>query len=263
MSFSDGLAMKVDRVGVPCVDLVLAVPGLPLRELDWDAGAMHSPSNGAEVLLVHRGREHVVVEDVGDCRSQSPVVLLVRLGVALFIDIELELGREQRRVAQLLRPLVLRDQDLAWRCDDRRAVVIRNVTQHERRAIEPGHAAQRRHVGHDREIAVTLLPVGHLVAGHGIHVHVEREQVVAALDPVLDDVVEKILRLDALPEKATLHVGEGGDDGVDRARFDLLAQVIEREHSGRAAGTARPRAAVCRGQSAVTSSSSSVRTGPV
>ena len=155
--------------------------------------------------------------------------------------------------------------------------MVGDVAQHERRAVEPGDPAQRRHVGDDREVAVAALPVGHLVARDGIHLHVEREQVVAALDAVLDDVVEEVLRLDALAEQPALHVGEGGDDRVDRAVLDLLAQVVERQHAGGPAGAAGAggaallfgaHATVARlgSSSTITRPSSSVsivRTGPV
>ena len=192
----------------------------------------------SQVLLVHRRGEDVVVEDVGDRRSEVLVVLLVGLGVALLVEVELELRRHQRRVAHLGGALVLRDQDLARRGDDRAAVVVGDVADHQRRAVEPGDPAQRRHVGGDREVAVAVLPVGHLVAGDRIHLHVEGEQVVAALDPLLDHLVEEVLDLDPLPEQPPLHVGEGGYDGVDRPRLALLAEVVEREHPGGAARAA-------------------------
>jgi hypothetical protein len=117
--------------------------------------------------------------------------------------------------------------------------VVGDVAEHERRAVEPRDPPQRREVGDDREVPVAALPVGHLVARHRLHLHVEREQVVAALDAVVDDVVEEVLALDAFAEQPPLHVGEGGDDGVDRAVLDLLAQVVDREHArgpARAAG---------------------------
>ena len=149
-----------------------------------------------------------------------------------------------RRVAHLAGALVLGDQHLARRGDDRRPVVVGDVAQHQRRAVEPGDPAQRRHVGDDREVAVAVLPVGHLVARDRVHLHVEREQVVAALDAVLDDVVEEVLDLDALAEQPALHVGEGGDDGVDRPVVGLLAQVVERQHPGGPARAAGPLASV-------------------
>ena len=56
----------------------------------------------------------------------------------------------------------------------------------------------------------------------------------------LDDVIEEVLHLDALAEQPALHVGKGGDDGVDRAVFGLLAQVVERQHPRCPARAARP-----------------------
>ena len=90
-----------DRVGVAHVDLVLAVPGLALRELNRNPGGVHPAADWPQVLLVHRRGEDVVVEDVGDRGGEARVVLLVRLGVALLVEIELEFGGELRRVAHL------------------------------------------------------------------------------------------------------------------------------------------------------------------
>ena len=101
------------------------------------------------------------------------------------------------------------------------AVVVDDVGENQRGAVEPGDPPQRRHVGLDPEVPVAVLPVRHLVAGQRLHVHVEREQVVAALHPVPDHLVEEVLDLDALAEQPPLHVREGGDDGVDRALLGL------------------------------------------
>src|SRR5207248_3533816 len=60
---------------------------------------------------------------------------------------------------------------------------------------------------------------------------VEREQVVAALEPVLGGLLEEELGLDALAEQAALHVGERGDDGVDRPVLDLGSQLFDGQHS--------------------------------
>ena len=133
--------------------------------------------------------------------------------------------------------------------------------------------------GDDPEVAVSLLPVGHLVAGDRIHLHVEREQVVAALDPVVDDLVEEVGDVDPLADEPALHVGEGGHDRVDRARLRLGAQLARatacrRRTPGppgrvtlaigllRAAGDRRRRAASVGGSTASNSASSIVRTGP-
>ena len=225
-----------DRVRVAGVDLVLPVPGLALGELDRDARAVHATPDRPEVLLVHRGGEDVVVEDVRDRRGEVLEVLLPGLGVALLVEVELELGGCVRREAHLLRPLVHGDQDLAGRGDHRVPSWLTTSASTSAVAVEPRDPPQRRHVGLDPEVAVALLPVRHLVAGERLHLHVEREQVVAALDPVAGHLVEEVLDLDALAEEPSLHVGEGGDDGIDRALFARLAEIVEREHAAGAAG---------------------------
>ena len=102
-----------DRVGVAGVDLVLAVPGLALGELDRNSRRVHAAADRPDVLLVPSRGEDVVVEDVGDGRREVCVVLLVRLGVALLVEVELELGRELGRVAHRGGAFVLGDQDLS------------------------------------------------------------------------------------------------------------------------------------------------------
>ena len=229
-----------DGVRVAGVDLVLPVPGLALGELDRDACAVHATADRPEVALVHRGGEDVVVEDVGDRRGEVLEVLLPGLRVALLVEVELELGGGVGREAHLPRTLVHGDQDLAGRGDHRGAVVIDDVGENQRGAVEPRDPPQSRHVRGDPEVPVAVLPVRHLVAGQRLHVHVEREQVVAALHPVPDHLVEEVLDLDALAEQPALHVREGGDDGVDRALLGLIAEIVEGEHAASAAGAAGP-----------------------
>ena len=73
--------------------------------------------------------------------------------------------------------------------------------------------------GREREVAVALLPARDLVARDRLHLHVEREQVVAALDRVLGlDLLDEELAVEPLSEQPALHVGEGDDDRVDRRR---------------------------------------------
>ena len=63
----------------------------------------------------------------------------------------------------------------------------------------------------------------------GVHVHVDREQVVAALGAVLQDVVEEVLRIQPLALQPPLHVGERDDDRVDLTPLDLGTQLVETE----------------------------------
>ena len=42
--------------------------------------------------------------------------------------------------------------------------------------------------------------------------------------------LEKELAVQALAEQPALHVREGDDDGVDRARLDVGSQLVEAQH---------------------------------
>ena len=197
---------------------MLAGPGLALRGLDLHPRGLHPVADLADQRLVVGRGEDVVVEDVRHRRGEVAVVLRVRLRVGLLEDEELELGAELRREAERLRPLHLRLQHLARGGLHRRAVVPDDVGQDQRRRLEPGDAPQRGEVGREPEVAVAALPARHLVAGLGVHLHVEREQVVAALDVVAAvHLREEELGVQALAHQAALHVGEGDDHRVDLA----------------------------------------------
>ena len=156
----------------------------------------------------------------------------MRLLERLAEEIELELAAHHRRVAERGRALELRLENLARRGLHRRPVVPLHVAEHERRRLEPRDAAKRRHVGPNVEVAVALLPARERVAGHRIHLHLEREQVVAALHPVPGvHLLEEELGVQALAHQPSLHVGEGDDDRVDRAGLDLCAQLVVAQHS--------------------------------
>jgi hypothetical protein len=73
----------------------------------------------------------------------------------------------------------------------------------------PGDPAQRVEVGPHDEVAVAALPRGHGVAVDGVHVDVDREQVVAALGAVLHHLVEEVRGGQPLALEPTLHVGDG------------------------------------------------------
>ena len=69
-----------------------------------------------------------------------------------------------------------------------------HVGQAQRRALLPRHRPQRVEVGRHHEVAVAALPRGHRVAVDGVHLDVDREQVVAALGAVVDHLVEEEAR---------------------------------------------------------------------
>ena len=106
-----------------------------------------------------------------------------------------------------------------------------HVAEDERSRLEPRDPAQRVEVRGEPEVAVATLPAGDLVPGNGVHLHLEREQVVAALDRVPGlELLQEELAVDPLAHQAALHVGERDDDRVDRAALDLAPQLVQGEH---------------------------------
>ena len=106
-----------------------------------------------------------------------------------------------------------------------------DVAEDERRRRQPRDAAQRVEVRAEAEVAVAPLPARDPVARNRSHVHLEREQVVAALDAVLRNVLlQEELPVHALAHQASLHVGEGDDDGVDRALLDGASELLQGQH---------------------------------
>ncbi len=103
-------------------------------------------------------------------------------------------------------------------------MVVDDVAEDQRRARQPRDAPQRRQVGLHDEVAVALVPVGGLVAGHRLHVDVVGEQVVAAVG-LLVGAVEEVLGLEALADQPSLHVGKASHDRVDLAGADRLLQL--------------------------------------
>ena len=220
-----------DRIAVAEVEFLLTRPGLALGGLDTHAGCLHVVAYRADERLVIAGGEDVVVEDVRHRRRQIPVVLGMRLCVGLLDEEELQLGAEHRLVAKGSCPLHLRFEHLPGRRPDGRAVIPGHVTEDKCCALQPGNAAHGREVGNHREVAVAALPARDLIPGYRVHLHLEGEEIVAALDRILVlHLLEKEMCLHALAHQASLHVGERDDHGVDLAGLDLLFQFVEREH---------------------------------
>ena len=106
-----------------------------------------------------------------------------------------------------------------------------DVAEDERGRFEPGDPPQRGEIGSQDEVAVALLPARDPVARDRLHLHVVGEQVVAALDAVLADVLlDEELAVQALAHHPALHVGERDDHRVDGAVADRLGQFVQRQH---------------------------------
>ena len=91
------------------------------------------------------------------------------------------------------------------------------TSQDERRPLEPRDPPQRREIRDHPEVAVAAFPARDRVPRDRVHLHLEREQVVAALDRMARaDLVDEELAVQPLAQQAALHVGERDHDGVDR-----------------------------------------------
>ena len=158
-------------------------------------------------------------------------MLRARLVEALAEEEELELRADHRVVAHRLRLRDLRLQQLPRRRRDRRPVVADDVAQDERGRLVPRDAAQRAEIRLQPEVAVAALPARERVPGNRVHLHLEREQVVAPLDLVAGvELLEEERRVQPLAHHPALHVGERRDHRVDRAAVDVDPQLLERQH---------------------------------
>src|ERR1700751_3802029 len=97
--------------------------------------------------------------------------------------------------------------------------------------LVPWDPPQRRRVGRQAEVAVAALPARERVARDRIHLHLQSEEVVAALGAVpVVELLEEELGVEPLAHEASLHVRERGDHRVDGARLDVGPQLVDREH---------------------------------
>ena len=80
-------------------------------------------------------------------------------------------------------------------------------------------------VGEQHHVAVARLPARHRVAVDGVHVDVDREEVVARLGAVRQHLLLEEAGRDALADEAALRVGERDDHRVDLAGGDRRRRV--------------------------------------
>ena len=214
----DAVVVRGDqRVGVEEADLVLAEVALALGALDVETRGVHGVAQVAQQRLDPRGAEDGVVDVVLVDRRQVAPAPVVGLLVRRVEGDELELGAGQRDHPALGDPVQLGLEDRARRLGDRCVVEPDQVALHQHAARQVGQQPDRVVVGHELHVAVALLPRGDGVAVDGVHVDVDREQVVAALGAGLQRDVQEVLRVQALALEPALHVGEGEHDGVDLA----------------------------------------------
>ena len=163
------------------------------------------PLRIADQVLVAGGLEDVVVLDVTGVVVEVREALRLCLLVRVAEQVELELGSAHDRVAGRVCPLELAAQDLAGGdLDGVTGAGIDQIAEHEGGLLQPWDSTQRREVGSAEDVAVALIPVRVLVAGQRGHVDVDREQVVADLDPFGEDLVEEVVAGHSFAHQAAL-----------------------------------------------------------
>ena len=65
------------------------------------------------------------------------------------------------------------------------------------------------------EVTVAELPIGELVAGDRLHLHVDGEKIVAAVGTIGGAAFEEELGVEAFTHEAAVEIGEDHEDGVD------------------------------------------------
>ena len=99
----------------------------------------------------------------------------------------------------------------------------------ERGAAHPRDAPEGLGVGQQHHVAVPRLPARHRIAVDGVHVDVDRQEVVAGLRAVREHLLLEETRRDALADQAPLRVGERHDHGVDLVGRDGGVQLRDAE----------------------------------
>ena len=79
----------------------------------------------------------------------------------------------------------------------------------------------------DREIAKSLLPARELEPFERVHLHVDGEQVIAAMRAVRRAVAQKEFARNALADEPAVLIGENDDDGIDLAGGDFGFEGIQ------------------------------------
>ena len=210
-------------------DLLLPEIALALDSLAVHARAVHAQPDIAQQRLQSGGGVDGVVDVVVAGLAQAPVAGRPGLAVAVVEDDELKFGGRQCHQVPIAEPAELRAQYRPWRGRDHRAVVPEQIGDDQRRPGQPRNKPQRRQIRSHHHVAVPGLPARHRVAIDGVHVHVDGQEVVAALSAVRGNLLDEQPRRDPFAGQPALHVGEGDDDRVDLTGGHQSFQLTRRQ----------------------------------
>ena len=217
---------------VPERDLLLAQVALALDAFAVQSGTLHAQTDVAQQRLHPGGRHHGVVDVVVAGRCQVAVSRGPGLAECVVEHHEFELGPDVGHQLPLGQPVDLAVQDAARSLLDGATVQPRQIRHHQGGARQPGDQPQGAEVGGHHHVAVAGVPTRHRVATDGVHVDLDREQVVTTLRTVGGDLFDEQPARNPLTGQPALHIAEGDDDGVDLTRRHHLLQVGSCQHAG-------------------------------
>ena len=229
--FVDGVVVAgAQGLVIEEADLVLTQVALTLGRLDIQARGIHLVADVAQDRLDLRAAEDRIIDVVAVRARQPDIAPIPGRVIGVLEEDELQLGPAEGAIAQLGRGSQLLLEDGARRLRDlTRPVQPGQIALDHRGVRLARRAPQGVEVEVEEHIAIPPLPGGERVAGHGVHLDIDGEQVVAPLRAMGQDVVEEEARVQPLALQSPLHVGEGHNDGVDFAAVDLGSQRVHRE----------------------------------
>jgi hypothetical protein len=215
----------IKGVGIFDVDLLLPRLGLALGIFHRDAGAIQPVADRPHHRFLFGGAKDRVIGIETTKGLHVAVAARVQRVIALVEQIELQLGRHHRIEPQRLGAGDLAFQDGAGRMGDFGVVMIKHIAHHHRGAGQPRNPAYLRQVGFMHVIAIARRPTCRLVALHGFHLEVGRQQVVAAVGFDMA-AVDEMRGMKPFAHQAALHVDKAGQNGIDLAPVHGFFQVI-------------------------------------
>ena len=146
-----------------------------------DASGVKTVADGAHYVFFFGGLEDVVILVIGRNRFEVFEIAVAQRLIAVLEQVEFQFSRHHRLEPQGTGAFNLTLQNRAGGVWDGVMVVIEQVGQTHRGAGQPRQWAQGGKIGLHHVIAVARLPVRRFVAGHGIHFHINCQQVVAGM----------------------------------------------------------------------------------
>ncbi len=92
---------------------------------------------------------------------------------------------------------------------------VLHIAQYQGCFFLPAGYPHRGQVRHEMKITVAQLPVGKVIAGHGLHFHVGGEQVVAAMRAAFGTGFQEKLCVKPFSHQTAIMVGKGNNDRFD------------------------------------------------